>query len=118
MVLKWPCHNQNKKTCKELSQNEACSLDIGTQYQTNLHGIALKNNKLNVATKDTDGWFLSVFCIQPGKRGVFADIFAPLHNNNISTQFLCARSCTANIFMYTKVCALAKCNLFQPASGT
>ena len=30
-----------------------------------------------------------------------------------STQFLCARSCTANIFVYTKVCALAKCNLFQ-----
>ena len=29
------------KTCKELSQNEACSLDIGTQYWTDLHGIAL-----------------------------------------------------------------------------
>ena len=34
---KRPCHNQNKNTCKELSPNEACNLNIGTQYWTNLY---------------------------------------------------------------------------------
>ena len=33
------------------------------------------------------------------QRGVSADIFAPVHNNNMSTQFLCRRLCTANIFV-------------------
>ena len=35
-----------------MSQNEVCSLDIETQYWTNLYGIALKNNELNVAIAD------------------------------------------------------------------
>ena len=48
------------------------------------------------------------------QRGVFADIFAPMHQDDMSTWFLCARLCTANIFAYMKVRALAKCNLFQP----
>ena len=43
------------------------------------------------------------------ERGIFADIFAPVHECTIS----CARPCTANIFGYKKVRALAKCNLFQ-----
>ena len=38
-------------------------------------------------------------------------------SDNMITRFLCARSCTANIFVYTKVCALAKCNLFQPGTS-
>ena len=66
-------------------------------------------------TENIEGWFLSVFCIQPGK-GAFLLIF--LLQCTMTTwvhDFLCARSCTANIFMYTKVCALAKCNLFQRA---
>ena len=118
MVLKRPCHNQNKNTCKELSQNGACNLDIGTQYWTDLHGIALKNNELNVVMVGIRHWGLVLICIlyKAWQRGFSADIFAPVHDNNMSTQFLCARSCTANIFMYTKVCALAKCNLFQPAA--
>ena len=111
-VLKWPCLNQNKNICKELSQNEACSLDIGTQYWTNLHGIVLKNNELNVAMASIRHWGLVIF-ITAWQRGVFADTFAPVHNNNMRTQLLCAWSCTANISVYTKVCALAKCNLFQ-----
>ena len=49
------------------------------------------------------------------QRGIFADIFAPVHDDNLSTRFLCAQSYTANIFMYMEVRALAKCNLFQPA---
>ena len=105
-VLKRPCHNQNKNTCKELSQNEAYSLDIGPQYWTDLHGIALKNNKLNVAMADIRHWDLVLICIlyTACQRGVFADIFAPVHGDNMST----------NIFVYNKVRALAKCNLFQP----
>ena len=47
------------------------------------------------------------------QRGIFTDIFAPVHSNKMSTQFLCAQSYTANIFVYTTVCALAKCNLFE-----
>ena len=116
MVLKWPCHNQNKNTCKELSQNGACNLDIGTQYWTDLHGIALKNNELNVVMVGIRHWGLVLICIlyTVWQRGFSADIFAPVLDDNMSTQFLCAQSCTANIFMYTKVCALAKRNLFQP----
>ena len=55
----------NTKTCKELSQNKACSFYIGTQYSTDLHGIALKNNELNVTMADIRHWglLLSVFCI-------------------------------------------------------
>ena len=41
-----------QKHMQGLSQNEACSMDIGTQYWTDLHGIALKNNELNVAMAD------------------------------------------------------------------
>ena len=52
MVLKQPCHDQHKNKSKQLSQNESCSLDIGTQYWTDLHSIALKNNELNVAMAD------------------------------------------------------------------
>ena len=91
-------------------------LDIGTQYWIDLHGIALKNNKLNVAMVDIRHWGLVLICIlnTAWQRGIFADIFAPVHNNDMGTRFLCARSCTANIFVYTKVHALAKCNLFQP----
>ena len=90
-------------------------MDIWTQYWTDLNGIALKDNKLNVAMADIRQWGLVLICIlyTAWERGIFADIFAPVHNNNISTRFLCARLCTANIFVYTKVCALAKCNLFQ-----
>ena len=112
--LKQPCHNQNKNTCKELAQNEACSLDIGTQYWTNLQGIALKNKELNVAMADIRHRELVLICIlyTAWQRGIFADTFAPVHGNDMSTQFLCARLCTANIFEYTKVHALAKCNLF------
>ena len=115
MVLKWRCHNQNKNTCKELSPNEVCSLDVGTQCRTNLHGIALKNNELNVAMVDLRHWGLILICVlyAAWQRGVFADIFAPVHNDDMSTRFLCAQSCTANIFVYTNVHAWAKCDLFQ-----
>ena len=118
MVLKGTvCHNENKNTCKELSQNKVCSLYIGTQYLTNLHGTAFKNNELNVGTADVRHWGLVLICIlYTAWQRVSAYIFAPVHNDNMSTQFLCVRLCTANIFMYTKVCALAKCNLFQPAA--
>ena len=114
-VLKRSCHDQSKNTCKELSQDEACSLDIGTQYWTDLHGTALKNNELNVAMDDIRHWGLVLICIlyNAWQRSVFA-IFAPVHDDDMSTQLLCARSCAANIFVYTKVRALAKCNLFQP----
>ena len=95
-----------------------CSLHIGTQYWTDLHGIALKNNELNVAMTNIRHWGLVLICIlyTAWWRGVFADIFAPVHDDDMSTQFLCAWLCTANIFVYVKVRALAKCNLFQSAS--
>ena len=114
-ALKLSCHNQNKNTFKELSQNEACSLDIRTQYWTDLHGIALKN-KLNVAMADIRHWGLVLICIlyTAWQRGVFADIFALVHDVDTSTGFLFAWSCTVNIFVYMKFCALAKCNLLQP----
>ena len=62
-VLKWPCHNQNKNICKELSQDEACRSDIGTQYRIGLHGIALKNNELNVAMAEIRYRGLDLICI-------------------------------------------------------
>ena len=52
------------------------------------------------------------------QRSVFGDIFAPVHGGDTSKRFLSARLCTANIFVLTKVRALAKCNLFQPAALT
>ena len=101
------------KSFKHMSQNEVCSLDIETQYWTNLYGIALKNNELNVAIADMRHWELVLICILgTAWQRVSADIFAPVHNGDMITQFLCARSCTANIFVYKKVCVLAKCNLF------
>ena len=116
MVLKQPCHNQKKNTCKELSQKEASSLNIGTQYWTGLNGIALKNNKLNVAMADIRHWGFVLTCIlyTPWQRDIFVDIFAPVNDDDISTRFLCAWLYTANTFIYMKVCALAKCHLFQP----
>ena len=65
---------------------------------------------------DIRQWGLVLICIlyTAWQRGIFADIFALVHNDDMSTQFLCARLCTANIFVYRKVHALAKCNLFQP----
>ena len=108
--------HQNKNTYKELSQNEACSLGIRTQYWTDLQGIALTNNKFNVTMADLRHWGLVLICIlyTAWHRSLSADIFAPVHDEEMSTQFLCAQSCTANIFVYVKVHAPAKCDLFQP----
>ena len=117
MVLKRPCLNENKNTCKELSQNKACSLDIGTQYWTDLNGIALKNNRLNVAVGNIRHWGLVLICIlyTAWQRGVFA---AFLIQRTMTTwlHFVWAQSYTAKIFVYTKVRALAKYNLFQPVN--
>ena len=68
---------------------------------------------------DVRHWGLVLICIlfTAWQNGVFADIFAPVHDDDMSTRFLCARSCTAKIFVYTKVRALANCNLFQPVDG-
>ena len=52
-----------QKHMQGLSQNEACSVDIGTQYWTDLHGIALKNNELNVVMADIRHWKLVLICI-------------------------------------------------------
>ena len=43
--------------------------------------------------------------------------FVPVHDDDTSTRFLCAQSCTASTFVYAKVRALAKCNLFQSEGG-
>ena len=114
---KRPCHNENKNTCKELSQNEACSLDIGTQYWTDLYGIALKNNRLNVAVANIRHWGLVLICIlyTAWQRGVFA-VFLLQRTMTTWVHFVWAQSYTANVFVYTKVRALAKYNLFQPVN--
>ena len=61
-------------------------LDIGTQYYwANLHGIALKNNKLNVAMVDIRQWELVLICIlwRAWQRGIFAATFASVDDNNM-----------------------------------
>ena len=65
---------------------------------------------------DVRHWGLALIWIlyTAWQRGIFAGIFAPVYNDNMSTQFFCAQSCTASIFGYMIVRALTKCNLFQP----
>ena len=47
-----PVNNSSVYCNTALSADSCCSLNIGTQYWTDLHGIALKNNELIVAMAD------------------------------------------------------------------
>ena len=118
---KQPCHNQNRNTCKKLSPNEACTLDIGNQYCTDLHGIALKNNKLNVAMAYIRHWGLVLICIlyKAWQRCIFDGIFGSVHNNNMSSQFfvhdraLQTFSCTRKFVHWQNViCSSLKYTIF------
>ena len=64
-------------------------MDIGTQCWADLHGITLKNNELNVVIAGIRHWGLAVICIlyAAWQRGISADIFAAVHDDNMTQDF-------------------------------